>query len=143
MTAAQIRFEPVASGERDKRPLLRSMARGFLGRCPHCREGRLFDRYLKPVPACAICGEDFTHQRADDAPPYFTMLVVGHIIVPLMLIAQLTTNWSNTTHLALWLPLTLALTLALLQPVKGAIIALQWANYMHGFDGSAEPDALH
>ena len=33
------------------------------------------------------------------------------------------------------------LTIGLLQPVKGAIIALQWALRMHGFDGKAETAA--
>lgn len=82
-----------------------------------------------------------SHQRADDAPPYFTMVIVGHIVVPIMLFVAMRTDLSNATHLMIWLPLTLAMTLALLQPVKGATIALQWALYMHGFDGSAESDA--
>jgi uncharacterized protein (DUF983 family) len=115
------------------------MLRGFIGRCPHCGEGRLFGRYLKPVANCSVCGEDFTHQRADDAPPYFTMVIVGHILVPVLLAVQLTTDLSVTTHLAIWLPLTAALTVGLLQPVKGTIVAAQWALRMHGFDG--QPDA--
>ena len=61
----------------EPRPLFRAMLRGFVGRCPHCGKGRLFGRYLKPVATCSVCGEDFTHQRADDAPPYFTMVIVG------------------------------------------------------------------
>ena len=126
-------LEPV-----EKRPLFGAMLRGFVGRCPHCGKGRLFGRYLKPVAACPTCGEDFTHQRADDAPPYFTMVIVGHILVPLVLAVQLTTNLSTTTHLLIWLPLTGTLTLGLLQPIKGATIALQWALRMHGFDGRAE-----
>ena len=122
----------------EPRPRFRSMWRGFVGRCPHCGKGRLFGRYLKPVAACAVCGEDFTHQRADDAPPYFTMVIVGHLLVPVLLAVQLTTNLSVTQHLLIWLPLTGGLTIGLLQPVKGAIIALQWALRMHGFDGKAE-----
>ncbi len=101
----------------------------------------MFRAFLKPVLACSACGEDLSHQRADDAPPYFTMVIVGHIVVPLMLAVALNTEWSNFTHLAIWLPVTLVMTLGLLQPIKGAIIGLQWALYMHGFDGSADPDA--
>lgn len=122
------------------RPLFASMARGFLCLCPHCAKGPLFTRFLKPVPACAVCGEDFTHQRADDAPPYFTMVLVGHLLVPVLLAVQLETDLSIATHLAIWLPLTAILTVGLLQPVKGAIIALQWALRMHGFDGHPNPD---
>ena len=122
--------EPVA-----KRRVFQAMARGFGGRCPHCGKGRLFGHFLKPIATCSVCGEDFTHQRADDAPPYFTMVIVGHLVVPLMVASILLTNLSTTTHLLIWLPTIAILTVGLLQPVKGAIIALQWALRMHGFDG--------
>lgn len=122
------------------RPLFTSMLRGFLGRCPHCGKGPLFGRFLKPVPVCAVCGEDLSHQRADDAPPYFTMVIVGHLLLPVVLAVQIETDLSMTTHLAIWLPATALLTVGLLQPVKGAIIGLQWALRMHGFDGNPEPD---
>jgi uncharacterized protein (DUF983 family) len=124
-----------------KRPVFRSLWRGFRQRCPHCGEGRLFRTFLKPVATCSVCGEDLSHQRADDFPPYVTMVVVGHLLVPLLLAVQFTTDLSVTTHLAIWLPLTAVATITLLQPVKGAIIGLQWALRMHGFDGSANPDA--
>jgi uncharacterized protein (DUF983 family) len=126
---------------RAERSVARSLWRGMLCRCPNCGEGRLFRAYLKPVMACGVCGEDLSHQRSDDAPPYFTMVIVGHVIVPLILAVAFVVEWSTWTHLAIWLPATLGLTLALLQPVKGATIGLQWALYMHGFDGSADPDA--
>lgn len=126
-----------------KRPIVRSLWRGFLCRCPTCGEGRLFRAYLKPVALCAACGEDLSHQRADDAPPYFTILVVGHLVVPLMVVAMLFAELPTAAHLAIWLPLTALLCLLLLQPIKGAIIGLQWALYMHGFDGSLDPDAAN
>jgi uncharacterized protein (DUF983 family) len=122
------------------RPLFRSLARGFRGACPQCGKGALFRGYLKPAPVCLACMEDLTHQRADDAPPYFTMLIVGHLLVPLMLAAQFATDFPAAVHLAIWLPLTAVLTLALLRPVKGTLIAAQWALRMHGFDGNPDPD---
>ena len=69
------------------------------------------------------------------------MVIVGHIMVPLILFVAMRTELSNVTHLLIWLPLTLAMALSLLQPIKGATVALQWALYMHGFDGSTDPDA--
>jgi uncharacterized protein (DUF983 family) len=131
-----------AARERPARSLAVSLGRGFRCRCPNCGEGRLFRAYLKPVDSCPVCGEDMSHQRADDAPPYFTMVIVGHIVVPLMLAVAMRVELSNTTHLMIWLPLALVMALALLQPIKGATIALQWALYMHGFDGSDDPDRL-
>jgi uncharacterized protein (DUF983 family) len=134
------------SEERDglpKRELWQAMWRGFRCRCPNCGKGALFNGYLKSVPECSVCHEDLSHHRADDAPPYFTIVVVGHIIVPVMTAVFLATELSMTTHLMIWLPLTLVMTLAFLRPIKGALIALQWALYMHGFDPRFEdPDAM-
>jgi uncharacterized protein (DUF983 family) len=135
------RSEQVAPAK-PERAVGRSLWRGFLCRCPNCGEGSLFRAYLKPVDNCAVCGEDMTPQRADDAPPYFTMVIVGHIVVPIMLAVSLSTQWSNLTHIMIWVPLTAVMTLGLLQPVKGAIIGLQWALYMHGFDKDAAPDTM-
>jgi Protein of unknown function (DUF983) len=36
----------------------------------------------------------------------------------------------------IWLPLMITSELALLQPTKGAIVALQWQLGMHGFEPS-------
>jgi uncharacterized protein (DUF983 family) len=127
--------------EIEKRPLIPALRKGMRCRCPHCGEGRLFHRFLKPVAACPACGEDLSHQRADDAPPYLTMVIVGHVVVPLMVAVQMATDLPNAVHLAIWLPVVAIMTLTLLQPVKGTVIALQWALRMHGFDGSADPDA--
>jgi uncharacterized protein (DUF983 family) len=124
-----------------KRPAFRSLWRGFRGRCPQCGEGRLFRAFLKPVAECAVCGEDMSHQRADDFPPYATMVIVGHMLVPAMATVILLTDLPIALHLAIWLPLIGIATIALLQPVKGAIIGLQWALRMHGFDGTGDPDA--
>lgn len=122
------------------RSVWQAMTRGFRCRCPACGKGHLFKGYLTVVDRCEVCDEDLSHQRADDAPPYFTMLIVGHLVVPLVLIVE--TNWhlSNFANLAIWLPLTGFLSLTLLRPIKGAIVGLQWALYMHGFDTTADPN---
>ncbi len=61
------------------------LARGVLGRSPKCGNGRLFRSYLKVVDECSSCGERYGHFRADDAPPWLTILVVGHPTVPVVL----------------------------------------------------------
>ncbi len=94
----------------------------------------MFAGYLKVADHCPTCGEALHYQRADDAPPYFTIFTVGHIIVPLVLAVEVAMQPPLWVHAALWLPLTLILSLALLPPIKGALVALQWALYMHGFD---------
>jgi uncharacterized protein (DUF983 family) len=118
---------------RPRRDVLQAMSRGFCGRCPKCGEGKLFRAFLKVVDCCEVCGEDFSHHRADDAPAYFVILIVGHIVVALALETEIVFAPPLWVHITLWIPLTLLLALGLLQPVKGAIVGLQWAQYMHGF----------
>ncbi|MGO4716556.1 DUF983 domain-containing protein [Bradyrhizobium sp. 2TAF24] len=108
--------------------------RGFAMKCPCCGKGRLFGRFLKVVDHCSACGEDYTHQRADDFPAYLVIVVVGHLIVPAILAVEVAYTPPYWLHFLIWLPLTLFSSLALLQPTKGAIVALQWHSGMHGFE---------
>ena len=107
--------------------------RGLKRRCPRCGIGKLFARYTTVNTACSACGLDFSHHRADDAPPYIVIVVVGHIIVPVALIVEQQFAPTLIVHFLLWVPLTLILALALLPSAKGLVIAIQWANEMHGF----------
>lgn len=110
-----------------------AMLRGWHCRCPNCGEGRIFGRYLKVNEHCASCGLELAGHRADDAPPYFTILIVGHVIVPLMLLLEQHFQPAEWVHMVLWLPLTVILCLWLLPRIKGALIGLQWSRRMHGF----------
>ena len=106
---------------------------------PGLRRGRLFGRFLKVVDRCEACGTELHHHRADDLPPYLVILIVGHLV-----------GWAfsgrdrferaASLHLALWPALTVASASALLQPVKGAVVGLQYALGMHGF-GAAKAAA--
>jgi uncharacterized protein (DUF983 family) len=117
-----------------KRDVWTAMKRGFRGRCPRCGEGRLFRAFLKVDNNCSVCGLDFTPHRADDLPAYLVIIIVGHIVVPTALMIE--TNYSPPValQLAIYLPITLIASLVLLQPVKGAVVGMQWALRMHGFD---------
>jgi uncharacterized protein (DUF983 family) len=123
-----------------ERPLGQSLLRGAQGLCPACGIGRMFKRYLKVADHCPDCGEALHHQRADDAPPYFTIVIVGHIVVGLVLALEVAYRPPLWLHGAIWLPLTVILCLVLLPIIKGALVALQWAVMMHGFDPNAEED---
>jgi uncharacterized protein (DUF983 family) len=104
-----------------------AMLRGFRQLCPHCGKGQLFRRYLKPVESCGACGESFAHIRADDFPPHLTILAVGHIVVPLMLVAD-RAGVGLEAQMAIWVPVALFLTLALLPRIKGGIIGFIWST---------------
>ena len=116
-----------------KRPIWLSLWRGFNLRCPNCGQKHLLSGYLTVAPSCRNCGEDFSHQQADDAPPYFTILIVAHVVVPAMVTVEFL--WAPPTgiQLLIWLPLITGLSLWLLPKVKGAIVGLQWALKLHGF----------
>ena len=125
---------PVVISENPPRNLRQALVRGFRMKCPSCGAGSIFTKYLKVTPACSDCGEELHHHRADDAPPYFTILVVGHIIVPMVLAVEMAYRPDLWIHAALWFPMTLILAMSALPLIKGMLVGLQWANYMHGFD---------
>ena len=122
------------TGVVEKRDAWTALKRGFRGRCPRCGEGKLFRAFLKTADKCSNCGQDFTPHRADDLPAYLVIVIVGHIVVPMALWIE--TNYSPAVwlQLAIYLPLTFVMSLALLQPVKGTVVGMQWALKMHGFD---------
>ena len=122
----------------EKRDLWLAMKRGFRGRCPRCGEGKLFRAYLKVANNCSACDLDFTPHRADDLPAYLVIVIVGHLVVPLALMIETEYAPPVALQLSIYLPVTLILSLLLLQPVKGAVVGLQWALRMHGFDDSEE-----
>lgn len=130
---------PRSTGARD---LGLSLLRGATLACPACGKGSLFRSYLKVADHCPSCGEALHHQRADDAPPYFTITIVGHIVVGLMLAVEMAYHPPVWLHAALWLPLTVLLALLLLPPVKGTLIGLQWALLMHGFDPESKEEIV-
>ena len=127
-----------ASQDPENRDLVLSVWRGAKSRCPHCEQGALFSSYLKVVPHCSHCATDFTPQRSDDLPAYLVLFIVGHIVVGAMMSAEMHYDWPVLWHMIIWPVLCILLTLGLLQPVKGMVVAMQWALKMHGF--SSYPD---
>ncbi len=117
--------------------LLTALGRGALGKCPACGKGRVFQGFLKVVPACAHCAAPLGLARADDAPPYFTILIVGHVIIPLMLIVERAYQPPLWVMSAIFPALTVLLTLALIRPVKGATVGLMLTLNMLKSDPSA------
>jgi uncharacterized protein (DUF983 family) len=130
-------FAPLPAAAADEEPARDTwlaMKRGFLERCPNCGKGRMFGRYLKVNAECPACHEELHHQRADDAPPYFTIVIVGHIVGAAMLaVEEINDALPLWLHAIVWPLFVVALSLALLPRIKGALIAYQWALRMHGF----------
>lgn len=115
------------------RPLGPAIARALRGQCPACGEGRMFARFLKPTPACTHCGQPWDGHQADDFPSYIVILALGHILVPLMIEVNSALSIPLGWQAAIWPTLAVVLAAAMIQPVKGAVIAFQWTRRMHGF----------
>ena len=124
------------SDDRHSRPLKTDLWNGLRGKCPDCGKGHMFRAFLKVADRCDACGEELHHQRADDFPAYLVIVIVGHLVVPLILHVEMVYEPAYWIHAVLWLPLTLALSLLLIQPIKGMVIAMQWRVGMHGFEAA-------
>ena len=116
-----------------------AMARGARGTCPCCGKGRLFRGYLRVVDSCESCGTPLGHIRADDAPPYFTIFIAGHILLPAVFWIEKAYQPPMWIHMAVWLPLFAVVCTLLLRPVKGATLA--WMMRL-GLTGNEQGPAI-
>lgn len=109
-----------------------ALIRGVVGRCPRCGQGRLLHRYLKMAERCKVCGEPYGHLRVDDAASWLTILVVGHITVPIIFFCEVSFQLSLWLAYTVYLPLVGGLAALILPRCKGAIPAAMWAIKAEG-----------
>ncbi|HEX8662011.1 MAG TPA: DUF983 domain-containing protein, partial [Brevundimonas sp.] len=112
---------------------------GLLCRCPQCARGPLFAGFLKVVDRCAVCGFDFTRLNTGDGAAIFIMQIAGGIVVFGALFVQVAYNPPIQVMLAVALPLVAALSIGLMRPGKGVMIALQMRNMHSSSIGGGEP----
>ncbi|MBL0967559.1 MAG: DUF983 domain-containing protein [Brevundimonas sp.] len=101
---------------------------GLLCRCPNCGQGPLFAGFLKVVERCAACSFDFSRLNTGDGAAIFIMQIAGGIVVFSALYVQIAFSPPIWAMLAVALPLVAALSLGLMRPGKGVMIALQMRN---------------
>lgn len=104
------------------------LAAGLMCRCPNCGEGPLFDGYLKVAARCEACGFDLKAADSGDGPAVFVILIAGFIVAFAALFVEIAVRPPIWVHMIIWLPLTLVLSLALVRPLKGVMLAAQFAN---------------
>lgn len=102
-------------------------AAGREGTLPELRTGRLFRAYLKVRPQCEVCAHDLAQYPCDDAPPYFTILIVGHLFVGPLLAFPIIRSWPPWLLLGLLMPMLTAAALVRLPIVKGSVVGVLWA----------------
>jgi uncharacterized protein (DUF983 family) len=118
-----------------------AIRRGLRGQCPACGEGRMFRAFLKVAEQCPDCREELHHHRADDFPAYLVIVIVGHVLMPIVLLVETEIAPAIWISMTLWPFTALVMALGLLQPVKGAVVAIQWFGGMHGFEDSKKARA--
>jgi uncharacterized protein (DUF983 family) len=121
-----------AEAEVQRPSMLTAILRGALERCPRCGHGRLLHHYLKMVDHCSVCGEPYGHYRTDDAAPWLTILLVGHITIPIILVCEMNFSLPLWIAFAIYLPLIVGLTFFLLPRCKGVMAAVLWATKAEG-----------
>jgi uncharacterized protein (DUF983 family) len=127
----------VADAADAKPGVARAMLRGTLGACPNCGRGRLFSGWLRQQTVCTVCAAPLARYRADDAPPYFVIFLVAHLVIGAQVLLDSVMELSLWTEAAIFLPITLVLSLGLLRPVKGATVGLMLHLGMLSPAGSA------
>ena len=85
-------------------------------------KGKVFKGFLSVVPECSACGAPLGLLRADDAPPYIVIFLVGHLLVPVVFWVERHYEPPMWLHMAVWLPLFAVLCTLLLRPVKGGVV---------------------
>jgi len=105
-----------------------SLKVGLTNCCPRCGEGKLFTGFLTIPPKCDKCGLDYAFADAGDGPAVFIIMIAGFIIVGLALYVEFTYQPPYWVHAVLWIPLTLLLTVGLLRPLKGWLVAQQYKH---------------
>jgi uncharacterized protein (DUF983 family) len=100
--------------------------RGVCGLCPHCGKGKIFKTYITPNAACAVCHEDLSGIRADDAPPWLTILITGHIIAPVILYFAKHEFLPEALEMTIIMVTALLSVLLILPRSKGLFIAAIW-----------------
>jgi uncharacterized protein (DUF983 family) len=105
-----------------------AVSTGLRGRCPRCGRGHLVKGFLSLKPRCGVCGLDYAFADSGDGPAFFVMSLVGFIVVALAMWVEFAYEPPLWVHMALWAPLTIVLSLALVRPFKGVLIALQFQH---------------
>jgi uncharacterized protein (DUF983 family) len=106
---------------------------GMVDRCPSCGQAHLFAKGLRTVPHCPACGQDWSAQRADDFPAYLVILILGHVLVPIVVMVNMAWDLPLGAQMIGWSLLAVAIAVLMIRPAKGAVIGAQWALRMGGF----------
>ena len=110
----------------NKISLMRVLISGILKKCPKCSHGKIFSGYLKINNNCSKCNEDLSIYRTDDFGPWLSIVLAGHIVVPLVLSAEQAFAPDLWLQALIWIPFSLTIVLYLLPISKSICLAIMW-----------------
>ena len=117
-----------------ERPLSNAMVNGIRCKCSSCGNGNLYEGFNRVKYNCDDCAQELFHHRADDYRPSIRTFPVGHLVIALLMFSmkyELFSMWTTAIGGSLF---AMVISVALMRPIKGLVISLQWALRMHGFD---------
>ena len=77
-------------------------------------------------PACEVCGLNLSEADTGDGAAVFLILIIGTIAVALAFWVEFRFNPPLWVHAILWPALVLPATIALMRPLKAALVAQQY-----------------
>ncbi|WP_177204092.1 DUF983 domain-containing protein [Sphingobium sp. AP50] len=108
----------------DQITISEGLKRGLRRHCPHCDSPTLFSGYLTVQPRCPVCGADNGQHRVDDIASYFTILLVGHLVIAPSLAIPWVWSAPLWASMSILMTLVLVITLTALPYIKGGVIGV-------------------
>lgn len=107
-------------------PAISPLQTAFTHRCPQCGIGSLYVRVLMIRPACSHCGLSFEQHDVGDGPAFFTIILLGFLVVGLSVYLEVAMHLSLLMNLSLSIGLLLLLMPASLRFFKSYLIAYKY-----------------
>jgi uncharacterized protein (DUF983 family) len=102
------------------------LATAFTHRCPSCQEGSLYAGLLRLKDTCNLCGLDYSEHDVGDGPAFFTITLLGFVVVGLAFALEIFVRPSYAVHAAVVLGAMALLTPVCLRFFKSYLIALKY-----------------
>ncbi len=112
------------------------LSAGLRCRCPRCGRGKLYDGLLAIAERCAECDLDFAPHDSGDGPAVFVIFILGAVVIPFVFAFERLVEPPLWAHMIVWPPVVIALSIALLRPMKATLVAIHYRNLKHEYHGA-------
>ena len=99
------------------------------GRCPRCGDRAIFKGVITVNFRCRACGLDLSRSDIGDGPALGVVAVLTVLISAVAIWTEITFKPDYWLHVLLWPTLLIGLSIAIIRPLKAAIIAIGYAYH--------------